>query len=190
MGLEPAADSERRGVSTNGSQRGPLTDNVVFYDTEFSSLNPYVGELISVGIVKMNGEELYVEIEYDGPYDAFTVEHVVPHLRGPQVTREEAKERIRAFLGDAKPHMVCYVDCYDAIYTYKLFGNTEEGSPDVPFHWRPIDFASMLFAAGLDTSPELLAPTLGIDTSAYTQHNALDDARLLRDVYRKYFDYQ
>jgi DNA polymerase III epsilon subunit-like protein len=37
--------------------------NIVFIDTEFTDLDPYKGELLSVGIVKLSGEELYIEFE-------------------------------------------------------------------------------------------------------------------------------
>src|SRR4030066_1628453 len=45
----------------------PFSDNIVFLDTEFSSLDPYKGEILSIGLVKMNGDGLYLELEYTGP---------------------------------------------------------------------------------------------------------------------------
>ncbi len=42
-----------------------FSENIIFFDTEFSSLNPYEGEILSIGLVKPNGEELYLELEYD-----------------------------------------------------------------------------------------------------------------------------
>jgi hypothetical protein len=76
------------------------------------------------------------------------------------------------------------VNQYDIIYLYKLFKDQEK-----PFYWLPIDFAAILFSLGLN--PESYYPKdkenffnkIGIDTSNYHQHNALDDAKLLRDVY-------
>jgi hypothetical protein len=38
----------------------PYSDNIVFVDTEFSGLEHYLGELISIGLVKPGGEELYL----------------------------------------------------------------------------------------------------------------------------------
>jgi hypothetical protein len=47
----------------------PYTDNLIFYDSEFSSLDPYEGEILSIGMVKPNGQELYLELEYEGEVD-------------------------------------------------------------------------------------------------------------------------
>ena len=72
------------------------------------------------------------------------------------------------------------------MYTYKLFGSSEK-----PFFWLPVDFSSILFGYGID--PEAYFPKdkknffkdIGIDASKYHQHNALDDAKLLREVFLK-----
>ncbi len=60
-----------------------------------------------------------------------------------------------------------------------------------PFHWIPIDFASILFGFGV--SPESyyhgdknnFYHELGIDHTKYREHHALDDTKLLREVYLK-----
>ena len=162
----------------------PFSQNIVFYDTEFTSLDPYMGEILSVGLVKLSGEELYLELEYDGEVSDWVRDNLLHTLTKEKVSREEAKVTIKEFLGPDKPYMMAYVNQFDAIYTYKLFGIDPQ-----PFHWLPIDFASMLFAHGYD--PELLcdfsktAEVLGIDHAAYQQHNALDDAKFLREAYLK-----
>lgn len=43
-----------------------LDKEIIFLDTEFSSLDPYKGKILSIGMVKDNGTEFYIEIEYDG----------------------------------------------------------------------------------------------------------------------------
>lgn len=75
-------------------------------------------------------------------------------------------------------------------YFYKLFGLDNFNDK---FNWIPIDFASILFS--LDINPEILAERessffdkLGIDLSKYIQHDALEDAKLLREVYLKIFN--
>lgn len=35
---------------------------LIFFDSEFSSLNPYEGEILSIGMVKENGDEFYLEL--------------------------------------------------------------------------------------------------------------------------------
>lgn len=166
----------------------PFSNNIIFIDTEFSSLNPYKGEILSIGLVKLNGKELYLELEYDGEVDEWVEKNILPTLKEPKVSREKAKEEIKKFIGDTKPFMVAYVNQFDAIYWYKLFGVDNN-----PCHWIPIDFASILFALGID--PESyherrneFFEKIGIDYSKYKQHNALDDAKLLREVYLKFLE--
>jgi DNA polymerase III epsilon subunit-like protein len=82
---------------------------------------------------------------------------------------------------------ITYVDNYDALYNVKLFGSNDA----LPFKWMTIDFASILFANGIDptkfqaseSSAKSYYRSLGIDLTKYRQHHALDDARLLRDVW-------
>lgn len=161
----------------------PASDNVIFYDTEFSSLDPYVGEILSIGLIKVNGESLYLELEYSGVYSDWVRENILDDLKGPKVSRQDAANQIKNFVGSSRPYMVANVNCYDAVYTYKLFGFDAH-----PFYWIPIDFASMLFANGID--PELYInrdekffERIGVDFHKYYQHNALDDAKMLRDTY-------
>ena len=166
----------------------PFSENIIFFDTEFSSLDPYEGELLSVGLVKMTGEELYLEIEDEGVTSCDWVkEHVLPLLDGQKVSRTEACRLIREFIGDSKPYALAYVDQYDAIYTRKLFVNEE-----LPFHWISLDFAPMLFLVGM--SPEIFDKhhkeaflrEWGFAEGSYRNHHALDDARLLREVYSEF----
>jgi len=165
----------------------PFSDNIIFVDTEFSSLDPYKGEILSIGLVKLNGEELYLELEYAGEISDWVKENIVPTLRGAKVSRGEAIQKIKSFIGDKKPFMVSYINQFDAIYWYKLFGLENN-----PCYWIPIDFASILFALGI--APESyyfgdknnFYEKIGIDHSKYKQHNALDDAKLLREVYLKF----
>lgn len=160
--------------------------NIIFLDTEFSSLDPYKGEILSIGIVKLDGKELYLELEHDGPVDKWVKENIIPTLKEKKYSRKDAIMKINQFVGKEKSYVISYVNQYDTIYTYKLFGKGNE-----PFYWLPIDFASVLFSLGID--PESYYPEdkknffkkIGIDASKYRMHNALDDARLLRDVYLK-----
>lgn len=163
----------------------PFTDNIIFYDTEFSSLDPYVGEILSVGMVKLNGEEFYCELEYEGEYSDWVKEHLLSTLTGPKLSRIEAQQQIRDFVGDTKPYMLAYINQFDAVYTHKLFDGRENG----PFYWLPLDFASIL--VGLGYNPEIfkdddytkLATQLGVEVHEGHTHNALDDAKFLREVY-------
>lgn len=157
----------------------PFSKNVIFLDTEFSTLDPYEGEIMSVGLVKLSGEELYLELEYDGPVSDWVRDNIVPTLTGPKVSRQEARDRIKEFVGNQKPYAVGYVNQYDTLYLYKLFKDDTH-----PFNWLPLDFASMQFCVGLDPETQ----SIGYDTKKYREHNALDDAKMLRDNYIKFFE--
>lgn len=160
--------------------------NLIFIDTEFSSLDPATGEILSVGIVKLTGESLYLELEFEGQVDAWVAQNIMPTLTGVKVSHVEAKKQIKQFIGSKKPFAVAYVDNYDNLYFIKLFGVGK-----LPFNWLTIDFSSILFANGINPGKSLatgsdvkkLYEGLGIDLGAYLAHYALDDARLLRNAW-------
>lgn len=158
-----------------------LTKELIFFDSEFTSLNPYEGEILSIGMVKENGEEFYIELACAAAPSEWVKEHILPTLTAEKLSREEAKRRIADFIGAGQPLMVANVNQYDTIYFYKLYDG-----PETPFYWLPLDFASIMFARGYDPEDnEQLYKSLGIDTAKYHQHHALDDARLLREAYLK-----
>lgn len=167
----------------------PYSDNLIFFDTEFTTLDPSRGQLLSVGLVKyQEGSELYLELEYDtSTVEPWVAKRVIPLLTEKKHSPESARKIITEFVGEVekekdKPFLVSYVNQFDAIYWYKLFNSPK----DHPVFWIPIDFASILFAYGY--APNSLGrhkfyKELGVDKKKYREHNALDDARLLRDVY-------
>lgn len=162
----------------------PFSSNIVFVDTEFSTLDPYKGEILSIGIVKINGDSLYLELEYDGEVSDWVKENIIPTLTAPKITRREAIIKINEFVGPSQPYIVAYVNQFDVIYWYKLLRPDND-----PSYWLPIDFASMLFTLGIDPErygrehKNSFLQDIGIDPSKYKEHNALDDARILREVY-------
>lgn len=165
----------------------PFSNNIIFLDTEFSSLDPYKGEILSVGLVKLNGEELYLELEYNGDVDDWARKNVLPSLKQPKISRGEAVKKIKKFIGSKKPFIISYINQYDAIYWYKLFGVDNN-----PCFWIPIDFASILFSLRVDPESYYYGEKnnfykkIGIDSSKYREHHALDYARLLREVYLRF----
>lgn len=166
----------------------PLSDNIIFVDTEFTSLDPYKGEILSIGMVKPDGEDLYLELEYEGEVDQWVVDNILPTLKGEKVSRQEAKEKILQFVGPDKPYMVAFVPQYDSLYIYKLLGIENN-----PFFRFPMDFASVMFAHGFDPDyfnkkGQKFLIDLGIDISKYHNHNALDDAKVLKEAYFKFFE--
>ncbi len=164
----------------------PVSNNIVFVDTEFSDLRAD-GEILSIALVKLNGDELYLEIEHEGEVSEWVTENVLPTLTADKVSREEAKKQIVAFLGDTKPYMVAWVPHFDMVMMYQLFGVL-----NLPINWFPIDFASILFGHGIDPETyreengRTFVKGLGLDPSGFHTHHALDDAKLLREVYMKF----
>jgi DNA polymerase III epsilon subunit-like protein len=162
--------------------------NIIFIDTEFTDLDPYKGEILSIGIVKLNGDELYLELESDAEPSDWVKKHIVPSLKETKVSKAEAIKNVESFLGGKLPFAVGFVDNYDVIYMTKIFG-----AGKLPFRWMTVDFASILFAIGvnpvkfqLDSSGATsFYKKLGIDMKKYRNHHALDDAKLLRDVWLK-----
>ena len=171
------------------------SQNIIFLDTEFTTLDPAKGELMSIGLVRLDdGKELYLELEYNpATAEPWVKKHVVPNLTGKKVTRAAACKKIEQFIGkpatkkDKKPYLMAYVNQFDAIYWYKLFGSAKEH----PAYWIPLDFASVLFAHGY--SPNSLGKhrffkELGLNKDDGDTHNALDDARRLREIYVRFLE--
>jgi len=161
----------------------PFSDNIIFFDAEFTNLDIRTGELISIGIVKMNGEELYLELEYNEKPCDWVKENILPNLTNKKTPKKEAIKKIKKFVGPNKPYAVAYVNQFDMAFFYKLIPQI-----DSPFLWLPIDFASVLFALGIN--PEIMTKSrtelykkLNIDYKKYEKHNALEDAKLLKEVY-------
>ena len=169
----------------------PRGEPLVFYDSEFTTLDPRKGELLSVGMIKENGEELYVEIaRNEEEMSAWVKKNIVPKLEGSFLSPQEACKKIRAFFGEDQPFLLSFVAHYDMIYLHKLFGITDEQGKDMPYQWLPLDFASMLYSAGHDPRAysyegEEFERLFGVDPKKYHKHHALEDARLLREVYQK-----
>lgn len=167
----------------------PSTDNIIFYDTEFSSLDPYQGEILSIGAVKMNGEEFYCELEFDGEYSDWVQENLLHTLTEPKISREEARQQLKDFVGSNKPYMMAYVNDFDVVFTRKLLQTGDRSHDFGSFHWLPLDFASVLFGLGYDPETFMeegyskLAKQLGVKIPTGHTHNALDDAKFLREVY-------
>ena len=81
-----------------------------YLDTEF---NGFGGELISVGIAAEHGEDYYVVLPIEAPYEEWVDRHVVPYLRSVPpmllnvLDRESAAYDIAHYLqGDPDPLII------------------------------------------------------------------------------------
>jgi len=165
----------------------PYSKNIIFLDTEFTDLDVKKGELISIGLVKAGGEELYLELEYEDKPHPWVIENVLPSLTGEKIEKSSAVKILKEFVGVENPYMVAYVNQFDSVFWYDLFDSAKEH----PFYWIPIDFASILFAHGFDPNSmgkDKFFDNLGIDKTKYSKHNALDDAKLLSATYTAFFN--
>jgi len=164
----------------------PHSNNIIFFDTEFSSNDHVNAELLSLGMVKYSGEELYIEFKFKSKVSDWVKENVLPHLNDEKVSRNVAINKIKKFVRNDKPYLTAFVYPFDYLLMDKLFGWDELQKL---FHWPPIDFASILFGNNIDPETyytkdkNIFFKRIGIDASKYSLHNALDDAKLLRDVY-------
>lgn len=165
------------------------SENLIFIDTEFTDLDPSKAELLSIGIVKLNGDELYIELEHEGPVSAWVNDNIIKDLRAKKHSKTEAKKLIEDFLGDSNPFAVAFVDNYDVILLTDLLG----WGDDLPFRWATIDFASVLFSIGINPvkfkgdkqNAAAFYRKIGVDTQKYEKHNSLEDAKKLREIWIK-----
>ena len=135
----------------------PFSKNIIFFDTEFTSLDPNIAELISIGLVKPDGEELYLELEYKGEPSEFVVKNVLPSLSGHKISHIEAVKKVKKFVGNTKPYIVGYINQDDVMYWNKLYMSVNQASPENnpfnsgnPFNLVSIDFATILFMSGIN----------------------------------------
>ncbi len=167
----------------------PFSDDIVFFDAEMTQLDVEKGELMAIGMINYDGsKELYLELEYDkSTLSEWTKEHVVPYLNSSsKISKTLARQKIKELCGHSEPHLVATVNQWDMTFWHKLFAGEE-----TPVNRIPIDFASILYAIGLnptrtiDDKKSEFYKQFGIDISDYNLHNALDDTRLMRDLYFK-----
>ncbi len=161
----------------------PFSKNIIFFDTEFSLLDPCDGEMLSIGMIKLKGDELYLELEYKGAVSEFAKKNVLPNLNGNKITHDEARFEILKFVGKREPRLISYITTFDLALMRRLFSRDAW-----PFYWIPVDFSSVMFGMGInpdDFDSREFLDSLGINLSDYRRHHAMDDAKLLRDVYLK-----
>jgi hypothetical protein len=136
----------------------------LYLDTEF---NGFGGALMSIALVSEvpGGTEFYRVVEHEGPITPWVAEHVVPYLRGTPRPRVEVARDM--------------ADALSRIY-----------APVIVADW-PSDFEHLLGLLITGPGQMVKVPDFGMDFRALpgfntadhslTPHNALADARALRD---------
>lgn len=144
----------------------------IFFDTEFQEDGKII-ELISIGLVREDGKELYLESsEYDiTKATPWLKENVIPSLAHKNITtkRNIAKEVIE-FVGKSPEFWAYYAD-YDWVLLCQLYGTMMDLPDTWPMYCR--DIKQLCDDKG---NPELPPQIL--------EHNALKDARWNFECYR------
>jgi hypothetical protein len=140
-----------------------------FLDTEF---NGWGGALLSLALVPEDGEELYVTLAFDGALEPWVKRHVMPYLdmvpdplRGPRMSRIDAAHTLAHYLaGDPEPLIVAdWPEDIAQLSMLLLLGSGDiVDVPSLEFRFQRLP--------GFSTAANSKVP-----------HNALHDARALRD---------
>jgi len=145
----------------------------VFFDTEFIEDGKTI-DLISIGMVKSNGETLYMvssECDYSKASD-WVKENVLPHVEGERwkYTREEIANAVIKFCGDAPEFWAYYAD-YDWVVFCQLFGAMIDLPEGFPMYCR--DIKQLCDSVGNPRLPE----------QESDEHNALADAEWNKEAF-------
>lgn len=140
-----------------------------FLDTEY---NGWGGALLSIALVGEGGDEYYAVIEHDGPLDPWVERHVIPYLDsvpeglgGPRLSRRAAAEGLAFFLAH-DPEPLILADWPEDIAQFAMLLTT---GPGLMVAIPPPRF-QLVSLPGFSTAANSAVP-----------HNALHDARALRD---------
>lgn len=147
-----------------------------FLDTEF---NGFGGALLSLALVPLDGEEFYVTLACDDPIFPWVERNVVPYLdhvpvglMSPRMSRREAAAALSAYLAeDPEPELVA--DWPEDVTQFCSLLMTGPGTmvavPPLTFRLLPLQ----------NFSPA---------ANSAVPHNALHDARSLRDHFASLMD--
>lgn len=139
----------------------------IFFDTEFYE-NGRTIDLISIGIVREDGEKYYAETsngKYIAHRSSWLIKNVAPHLKGKDsiIPNLQIAKDIKWFVGDAPEFWAYYAD-YDWVVLCQLYGTMM----DLPKGWPMfcMDIKQLCVMKGNPKLPE--------QTGA--EHNAINDA--------------
>ncbi len=150
----------------------------IWFDTEFIEDGKTI-DLISIGMVREDGIEIYLENEEcDLSWASSWVRsNVIPHLTGIGVSRGFIARTIRQFACDAPEFWGYYAD-YDWVVLCQLFGMMMDLPKGWPMYCRDIK----QFCDSLGNPP--------LPEQKSVEHHALADARWNREAYEFLIAYQ
>lgn len=133
----------------------------LFIDTEF---NGFGGELMSLALVSDDGREWYEVLPEPRTFNEWVYENVFPILNKEPIASKEFRDSLTAFLRQFDQPTI-YADWYtDLMHFFALFAGKD--------HTQSFDYPCQTVL--LKGVPEL---------PGKQRHNALSDARALRDWY-------
>jgi hypothetical protein len=175
-----------------------MENTKLFLDTEFTGLHQKT-TLISIGLVAENGDSFYAELTDYDPHqiDNWLQENVLDNLvltdrldntlvvSGHHVsfkgTQKELKDHLGRWLNQQGPVEI-WSDClaYDWVLFNEIFGHAFKIPKNV--FYIPYDICTLFKAQGIN--PDISRAEFS-ELSNSTQHNALDDARVIKACYNK-----
>lgn len=144
----------------------------IWFDTEFIEDGKTI-DLISIGLVREDGETLYLESsEVDlRRASSWVMENVIPHLQGGNRSRRRhIADFIRSFVGE-KPEFWGYYADYDWVVLCQLYGTMMDLPKGWPMYCR--DLKQLCDSLGNPNLPE----------QGKGEHHALADAKWNRAAY-------
>ena len=147
-----------------------------FIDTEFIEY-PHTIDLISIAIVSESGDEYYaVSSEFDeSKASDWVKDNVLPTLdSGVCKSKLIIKNDILEFIGNGKPEFWGYFADYDWVVFCWLFGTMMDLPKGWPMYCK--DLKQVYDEKGIMAIPQFLIYD--------ERHNALEDARWNRDLYK------
>lgn len=150
----------------------------LWFDTEFIDDGRTV-ELLSVGVVRDDGETYYAEpAEADrSRANPWVRANVLPLLTGPVLPRAEIANQLKEFAGPA-PEWWASFGAYDWVLLCQLYGPLEDHPRDWPWYCRDVQQYAEHVGADLN----------GLAQPA-DQHNALADAHWARAAWQLCHDH-
>jgi len=145
----------------------------IFLDTEFID-NGKTIELISIALVKSNGESLYcVSNQFNkNNLDTWLIDNVIANLGDVEsISRQKIKEEILRFIGTEKTEFWAYYSSYDWVAFCQLFGKMLDLPSNYAYYCN--DLKQLANSNDFDTK------TIKDDG----KHNALSDALWNKEVY-------
>lgn len=154
-----------------------------YFDTEFYERadHPTGGsiELISIGIISEDNRELYLEcseFDWGAEVDPWLEENVKPHLHNKGVPMDTIRKAVSSFIGtDPNPELWAYYASYDWVVLCWIFGRMIDLPPGFPRYVRDFRFLMDILDVKRSDLPK----------KPKNAHNAIADARWLKEAYEK-----